>query len=198
MWGQGCGQLGWSSPSPEGGACARPRVLCCFSALRAGPAPPRQHWPRLAWPGLGLHRACARARPLPPEPACWPVPAWPRVQASSVHPRVDVSPCLSPGFLWRISAWTRPCLSKCPEGRGRRGGRQDPEGLRRVSSLAEGARCAGQHLFASVAASGQGLRLGRHSCSGPTWALAVASGLRRPPMCPALPARVLPKEGTSE
>lgn len=110
-----CGHLGVVvTLSPGGGGCMCLGHVCCAASLctegRAGP---------------GLHRSghVHGTSPLPPEPPCLPVPAWPGVQAL-VRPsvsHVDVSTRLSPGFLWRISAWTRPCLSKCPAGAGLRG-----------------------------------------------------------------------------
>lgn len=71
---------------------------------------------------------CVHGRTVPSslgpclEPPCLPVPPPGPGGQAPVHQlifHIDLSaPCLSPGFMWKISAWTPLCLSKCSAGEG--------------------------------------------------------------------------------
>lgn len=172
----GAVSLVWSSPCLPGEVhVPGPRVLCCCSAPRAGRAtPPAVTSPRRAWgsPGQGMSMGMPPTPPSLPAGLC---PPGPGSRPSSVRPRVDVSARVCPqasrgGFQPGLI----PVSVSVPRG----GAAGDQTGPRGVS--AECPQRVGVLLRLGV-----GLRPGRHTCSRPTWALAVASGPLRPPRCPA-------------
>lgn len=138
---------------------------------------------------------CVHGRaPLPSEPA-WSLPAGlchrlARESRPSVHLpvfHVDVSaPCLSPGFMWKISAWTPPCLSKCSRREGAHkcphslgaweeggSGCASPEGQSTCSAAVE---VAGQHLPAVCCWAEAGDRM---AGGPPEWSPGVGNGASR-------------------